>query len=144
MLALASACMAGDHVATDAAWATQVFVDAVRAERTDTQSVALGEAMYALGERYRDGTGIGRSVVDAIRWTVVASRFGTVDAGRCRAQLDRLLGGREGAATVDLLRQVGAVDSVPEARDGEAYWFGPLESCWRLWAREERKAAEDR
>ncbi len=144
MLALASACMTGDDVTPDPAWATQVFVDAVLAERTAAQSLALGEAMYALGERYRDGTGVGRSAVAAIRWFVVAQRFGAVDAQRCRTQLDRLLGDRKGAAKVDLLRQVGAVDSGREPRDGEDHWFGPLESCCRLWAREEREAIEDK
>ena len=135
--------MTGDQVEPDLDWATQVFVDAVRGARDEENTVALGNAMVALGERYRDGIGIGRSTAHAVRWFVAASRLGKADPQHCRIQLDRLMEALTPAGKVEVLRQVESGLKTEAAPDGGDSRFGPLESCWRQWARSEGEALRE-
>ena len=127
MLSLALACMTGDGAERDTAWATTVLHEATqRVEDDEQKGVALGAALYALAQRYRDGVGVEPNPMLAIKWFDAAGHFGVGNAGRCRHQIDRLLD-EAGAGRADLQRHVGAAclndEGCPAFRDRGAFWF---------------------
>jgi hypothetical protein len=127
MLSLAVACMTGDGVTRDTAWATMLLHEATqRAGEDEQKGVAVGAALYALAQRYRDGVGIERNPMLAIKWFDAAGHFGVGNAGRCRHQIDRLLD-EAGGGRADLQRHVGAAclndEGCPAFRARGDFWF---------------------
>ncbi len=127
MLSLAVACMTGDGVARDPAWATTVLHEATqRVADDERKGLALGAALYALAQRYRDGIGVERDPMLAIKWFDAAGHFGVGNAGRCRHQVDRLLD-EAGGGRGDLQRHVGAAclndEGCPAFRARGDFWF---------------------